>query len=114
MKRLNEIALKETDRAAVMEASRILREGFPVEQVILFGSKARGEDDPESDVDLLILTSRPVSAAEKEEMTRALFDLELRMNVVISKVVIPLEAWERGPYQVLPIRHEVERDGVAA
>jgi uncharacterized protein len=114
MKRLDEIDLKHAERSAILEAARLLRERFPVEHIILFGSKARGEGDDESDLDLLILTQRLLSTREKEELTHALFPVELRWNVIISRIIIPVEAWERGPYQVLPIRHEVERDGVAA
>lgn len=114
MKTLDQAQLTENDRSAVESAAAILRERFPVEKVILFGSKARGEDDAESDIDLLVLTRRPVTVAEKEAMTRALFDLELRCGVAISKLVVPVEAWEHGPYHILPIHREVERDGVAA
>jgi len=114
MRTLDTIDLAPKDRNAVQRAAVLLRKGFPVEQVILFGSKARGDDDAESDIDLLVLTSRPVTTAEKRRMTAALFDIELELDVVISKIVVPREAWEHGYYQVLPIRHDVDRHGVAA
>ncbi len=47
-------------------------------------------------------------------ITDALFDVELEFQVVISTLVVCEEDWERGPYQVLPIRDEIERYGVAA
>ena len=114
MRTLDEINLKTKDRQAVERAARILKREFPVEAVILFGSKARGDDDAESDIDLLVLTTRDVPPAERQVMTDALFDLQLELDVVFSKVVVPREEWEHGLYQVLPLRKEVERDGVAA
>ena len=114
MKTLADISLTDIDRRAVEAAARILRERFPIERVVLFGSKARGDDDAESDIDLLVLTSRPVNAAEKSAMTDAVFDLQLDLGVVISKFIVALKEWEEGYYQVLPIRSEIERDGVAA
>lgn len=114
MRTIKDIALREKDRQAVERASAILRERFPVERVVLFGSKARGDDDAESDIDLLVLTRRRVSAAEKSLMTAALYDLELELAVVISKLVVPVKEWEQGLYQVLPIRQEIEREGAAA
>jgi predicted nucleotidyltransferase len=98
----------------VERAARLLKERFPADAVILFGSKARGDDDPETDIDLLVLTSRPVDFAEKRRMTDALFDIEPELAVVISKLVVPREEWEHGLYQVLPIREHVEREGAAA
>jgi predicted nucleotidyltransferase len=114
MKTLDEINLRPNDRAAVREAAAILREKFPVEQIVLFGSKARGEDDPESDIDLLVLTSRPLSDRDESEVTRALLALELDLAVVISPLLVCVDDWREGFYQVLPIRREIERDGVAA
>ena len=114
MRALDQVRLKENDRRAVERAAAILRERFPVDRVVLFGSKARGDDDAESDIDLLILTSRPVSHAERSRMTEALFGLQLELEVVISKFVVPRAQWEHGLYQVMPIRREIERDGVAA
>ena len=114
MKTLDAIQLNGRDRQAVEQAAATLRERFPVERVVLFGSKARGDDDAESDIDLLVLTSRPTSHSEKDQMVEALFPLELDLNVVITPLVVSTEEWEHGLYQVLPIRREVEQDGVAA
>jgi len=114
MLQMTDIVLKEHDRQAVLAAGAVLRDCFPVERVILFGSKARGDDDAESDIDLLVLTRGPVTYALKREMTHAVFDLQLEFNVVLSMLIIPLEQWETGVYRVLPIRSEIERDGVAA
>jgi uncharacterized protein len=114
MRTLDDICLSPTDREAIQRAARILRERFPAEAVILFGSKARGDDDPESDIDLLVLTSRPVSPLEKRRMTDALFDIELELAVVISMLVVPRDQWQHGLYQALPIRRRIEREGAAA
>ncbi len=112
MRMLDQIQLKANDRAAVERAARILRQRLPVERVILFGSKARGEDDAESDIDLLILTSRVPGSQDRDAAVDALFDLQLELGVVLSPVVIARDEWEHGLYQVLPLRQEVDRDGV--
>ncbi|MCP4250027.1 MAG: nucleotidyltransferase domain-containing protein [bacterium] len=114
MNTLDEISLSHKDRGAVQAAAAILRERFRAERVVLFGSKARGDDDTESDIDLLVLTERPLTDAEKTRVTDALFGLQLELEVVISTLVVPTEEWQHGLYQVLPIRHEIEREGVAA
>ena len=114
MKNLDQIALSAADRKAIEAAADILRRQFPVSRVTLFGSKARGEDHPEADIDLLALTSRPLSVPEKSRAIALLLDLELAMTVVISVLFVPEEDWLHGLYQVLPIRTEIDRDGVAA
>jgi predicted nucleotidyltransferase len=111
---LKDIQLHEKDREAIQRAAAILRAQFPVERIILYGSKARGDDDAESDIDLLVLTSRPVGHAEEDRTVDALYDIELDLGVVLTALVTSAEEWDHGLYQVLPLHTEVERDGVAA
>ncbi|MGQ9650302.1 MAG: nucleotidyltransferase domain-containing protein [Phycisphaerae bacterium] len=102
------------DSSVVAAASTILRRRFDVAEVVLFGSKARGDDRQDSDIDLLMLTRGPVCDEVKRGMTDALFDLEIEMGVVFSKLVVPIDDWKHGLYRVLPIRRAVDQDGVAA
>ncbi len=95
-------------------AAALLRQQFPVERVVLFGSKARGHDEAESDIDLLVLTRCQLDWQQRDEITNALFDLQMRMDVVLSTLVVAMDEWNEGVYQVLPIRAEIERDGVVA
>lgn len=44
---------------------RRLAEAFPAEEFIVYGSVARGEAAPDSDLDLLVITSRPMSHREQ-------------------------------------------------
>jgi predicted nucleotidyltransferase len=114
MKSLADIPLRDNERQSIEAAARLLRETFLVEQVILFGSKARGTSDEESDIDLLLLTPRRLDWREKKAITTALFKLELAYDVVISTLIVSTEDWTTGLYQVLPIHDEIQRDGVAA
>lgn len=113
MKRLDEIVLKERDRAAIEEAARLLRERFPVERIALYGSKTSGTDDAESDIDLLVVTSRDLEWAERGAITDALFDVEMAYGVVISPLIVAAAEWERGRLAVLPIHKAVEESAVS-
>jgi predicted nucleotidyltransferase len=112
MRTLEKLPLTTAERAAVEAAARLLRARFPVEQVMLFGSRARGQGDPESDLDLLVLTTRAMGWREREALVDALFELELAYEVVLSPLVVARDAWEKGPYRVLPLHAEVVRDGI--
>ena len=114
MQTLDRIQLKANDRQAIEAAIRLLKQKYPVESVVLYGSKARGTDDPESDIDLLLLTSRELSWRERDAITDALYDIQLRYGVVISTLVVSTSEWLEGRYSVLPIRDEVDCYGVAA
>ncbi|MBI3935961.1 MAG: nucleotidyltransferase domain-containing protein [Betaproteobacteria bacterium] len=112
MRTLAQISLDERDRAAIAEAIRLLRSRFPVERVMLYGSKARGTDDAESDIDLLVLTSRELEWKERGAITDALFDIEMAHGVVISPLKVPAAEWERGRFAVLSIHDLIEESAV--
>lgn len=112
MKQIGDVRLKDEDRRAIAEAVEVLQKSLPVAQVVLFGSKSRGDDDPESDIDLLVLTHRPVSRAERHAAVDALFDIQLRHDVVLSPLVVAAEEWRAGMLSALPIHDEVEEHGV--
>jgi len=114
MKTIAEVRLHPRDRAAIEDATELLRRRFPVEGVVLFGSKARGDDDSESDIDLLVLTTRALSGGERHSMTDALFPLQLRHDVVLSVLILTGREWNEGMASVLPIHDEIIAEGVAA
>jgi len=114
LRKITEIKLSQKDRQGIEASVKLLKQQFPVEEVILFGSKARGTDDPESDIDLLVLTSYPLSWQECDKLTDALFNIELEYDVVISTLPISKDEWEKGHWTVFPIKDEIEKDGVAA
>jgi len=108
-----ELQLKDNEEAAVKEATRILKTRFPVKELILFGSKARGDSDRESDIDLLLLTTKPLHWKERHEIVDALFEVEMKHDVVISIIVNTLHDWNEGICTTLPIYEEITREGVA-
>lgn len=114
MPRLDELPLARKDRLAVEEAGRLLRARFPVAEVVFFGSKARGGGDEESDIDLLVLTTRQLSRAERHTVMDALFPIQLAHDVVLSPLVIARDDWKTGPMSILPLRAEIDEQGIPA
>jgi|GEM_PF-563752 len=62
-----------------------------VKRLYLYGSKARGDFLEESDLDLLIVTDRPLSRKERYEIDDLLFELEVQYDVPVSTVYVTLE-----------------------
>src|SRR5215813_11797994 len=73
MKSLQKVLLLKHGREAVETAVGTLQQTVPIERVILFGSKARGDADTCSDFDLLLLTARPLHWKEETAIVETLF-----------------------------------------
>ena len=64
--------------------NRIVKE-FRPERIILFGSHARGEGTPDSDVDLLVIMPVEGSRREKQvEVRTALHDIPVPMDIIVT------------------------------
>jgi predicted nucleotidyltransferase len=91
------------------EAVRILvREAAPL-GVILFGSGARGEAGPESDVDLLVIShdvQRP--RAEMARLRRALSPLRMAVDVLVADAGALAISWADFPGSY---RYDALREG---
>lgn len=114
MNTIGDLSLDNREKHAVVEASKMLRHRFPVEKVVLFGSKARGDDDEESDIDLLVLTSQPISWNERKAINNALYDIQMTYDVIISTLITTVTEWNEGTFSVLPIHEEILNQGVIA
>jgi len=63
------------------QAARIARSVFPDARVWLFGSRATGRASAGSDIDLLIDIGRPMTLAERAELSMAFEESELPYRV---------------------------------
>ena len=74
---------KQTQRIIDRMARRII-EKFHPEKIILFGSHARGEAGPDSDIDLLVVIRVVGSKRQKaNEIDRALADREMPLDLIL-------------------------------
>ncbi|MCD6101143.1 MAG: nucleotidyltransferase domain-containing protein [Candidatus Marinimicrobia bacterium] len=104
--------MTETEDLALKEFVRKIKEAFGkrLKQCILFGSKARGDFDEESDMDILVVLDR-VSNYEREEVWNIADDMILKYGVLISPRVIDTEEEvAKQRYGILFYR-EIEKNG---
>jgi uncharacterized protein len=96
-------------RALHREMAHVL--GDRLEQILLFGSQARGEARPDSDIDILVVVRGEYDYADLIHRTSPIIAaLSLRYDVVISRAFVSRERYER---EQSPFLLNVRREGVA-
>ncbi len=83
----------------------------PGAQVILYGSRARGDALPDSDWDLLILVGGSVDHERKKPIWDRLYELELDIEELLCPVVLSRQDWDSPLYRAMPFRQNVDREG---
>lgn len=83
----------------------------PNAQVILFGSRARGDERAESDWDLLILTDYPVDLEKERRFRNHLYDLELETGEPFSLFAYSKNDWNTKQ-KITPFYLNVTKDGI--
>lgn len=100
--------LSDEERAQVAELlARLEAEcNEDVQRVILYGSKARGDAESESDVDLLVATTNGTDRVKK-----ICYEFEYD-NLFIAPMVFSRESWENNQRLKPPFYVNVRRDGI--
>ena len=111
MKSFESVSLMKNESEAIDAAIKMLKSEFSVSKVILFGSKARGDHDEHSDIDLLVVASKLLHWKEEKAIIGALFDIGMEYNVIFSPLFTSVDEWENGIFTEFPVYQEISRDG---
>ncbi|MFA5819934.1 MAG: nucleotidyltransferase domain-containing protein [Bacteroidales bacterium] len=84
----------------------------PTAEAFLFGSRARGDNQPDSDWDILILTDNLNITNEIEDKFRNdLYDLELDSGQIISLLIYSKKYWQN--FLIFsPLYKNIKKEGI--
>lgn len=101
--------LAEDDRLAVVRFRHELREllGPRLRDLRLYGSKVRGDDHDESDIDVLVLVDRSDGATG-----RAISDLAYSISTWLAPNVVGFDAYHTPSSRVTGFYKELRRESV--
>ncbi|MCF8307870.1 MAG: nucleotidyltransferase domain-containing protein [Bacteroidales bacterium] len=83
----------------------------PQAEVILYGSRARGDEHTDSDWDILIITDYSVDVSIEDKFRDVLYDLELETEESLSVFVFSKEEWH-NKQRITPFYENVNKEGI--
>lgn len=82
-------------------------------KMILFGSRARGDASPYSDMDVLVILDTPSGEQDIDYVSDCAWEAGFEHGIVVVPVVFSKEEWENSPERYSLLAQAVEMEGVS-
>ncbi|UCD15757.1 MAG: nucleotidyltransferase domain-containing protein [Candidatus Omnitrophota bacterium] len=107
MKNIKGLTKKET--LAILEYEKLLLERFPkrLKKLILFGSKARGNSNRSSDLDILVVLTKNGKRA-RQEIASLTHNPIIHFKVLISPIIVEEKFFKKWS----PLLSHIKKEGI--
>jgi len=100
------------DESILKKCGEAIRRVDPSAEVILYGSRARGDHRDDSDYDFLIIVDGEVAADKEDIIREQLYPVELDTGCVLTVFMISRSEWNSPLYIAMPFYQNVRREGI--
>jgi predicted nucleotidyltransferase len=105
------MALKRNEEIALKALKERLISSYSILDFRIFGSKIRGEDTSQSDIDVMIKIAE-LNPGIESDIYDIVFDVNLENDCFISVIIFSKEEIENGPMSESPIYKTIMREGI--
>lgn len=103
--------LTQNERAAITALKQELTERYALQWIRLIGSKARGDSDTESDLDVVIVLT-DLSWPIEKSIYELCYALSIQYDVLISPVLFSSQEISDRYIQITPFYKVVQQEGI--
>lgn len=111
-KGIERTGVTQKERKAILEFKKAVNRLSPEAEFILFGSKARGDDNAVSDIDILVLVDRKLEPGLEEEIFGEAFDVGLNCDTTFGVIVYSQKHWDSSLAKEMPLHWNIDREGI--
>jgi predicted nucleotidyltransferase len=101
-----------TNKEILLSIKKTVQEVDAEAIVILYGSYARGDENVDSDIDILILVNKTdLTRTDKTRLKYPLYEIEFETGKIISPLVFSKKDWETR-HKITPFYENVNKEGI--
>ena len=104
--------MRRTDKRILERFKTLLQDRLQVHKIIAFGSRARGDADPQSDLDVVVVLNDGSDAAAREYVSECAWEAGFAQGIVVVPMVYTRSEWEHGPERQSLFVQAVQAEGV--
>jgi len=102
-----------TQEASIIDQLRAkLQARLPLSRLVLFGSRARGDAAPDSDLDILVILNAVVDREAEDYVNDSAWEVGLAHGVVIVPVTVSRYDWDEGLLSSSLLAIAVKQEGI--
>lgn len=104
--------LKDSDKILIERfKNSLIERGIPLYKTVVFGSRARGDAGPDSDLDVLVLVKR-MDPTTRRVIRHCAWEIGFEADILIQTVIMTREEAEQEPEQSSLFMLAVNEEGV--
>ena len=101
-----------TEKAVLDRFKALLLMRLKLHKLILFGSRARGNADPYSDMDVVVVLDGASDEEKRDYVSNCAWEAGFKHAIVVVPVVFSRNEWENGPERHSLLVQAVNMEGV--
>jgi len=102
----------ETESQILRRLKRLLLKRVSLHRFVLFGSRARGDSDPASDMDVLVVVDGEAGDDIRDFISDCAWEAGYEDGILVVPVVFSRDEWENGPERNSLLAQAVALEGV--
>jgi predicted nucleotidyltransferase len=104
--------MNETEKLILEKFKALLEEKVRLHKLILFGSRAKGDADPQSDMDVVVVVEGELTRFMRDYISDSAWEAGFEHGIVIVPILFTKHEWEEGPERHSLLVQAVKLEGI--
>ena len=104
--------MNKTEKIVLDRFKALLSERVGLHSLIMFGSRARGDADLDSDLDVLVVLDSQPTDRERDLISDCAWEAGFEYGLVVVPIVFAKREWEEGPERYSLLSQAVQAEGI--